>query len=350
MGKNISKGYISDTINGIMVNSSIKCNSGNYLNDDEREVSYIVVHYTGNSKDTAKNNATYFKNNDVNVSAHFFVDESNIYQSAELRDVAWHCGTDGTYYHSKCRNSNSFAIEMCCSGNYKVSDKTIKNSAHLCAYLCEMLGIKSGEVDTYVLRHYDVTHKQCPAQMVSDMAQWVAYKTMVKDILNEKSQTVIKPTSTSATSNYTAGQAVSLSNVSLYASSTTKNVSKKITGTYYLWSKDVVSNRIRITTPKSNVGKTGQVTGWIDVSAIGGTTTNTNTNTTVTTYKKGDAVNLVNKPLYASSSSTKFVSKKTGTYYIYDGVKTNGRYRITNSVQNCGRTPVASYVTGWIEL
>ena len=50
MGKNISKGYINDTINGIVVNSSIKCNSGNYLNDDEREVSYVVVHYTGNKK------------------------------------------------------------------------------------------------------------------------------------------------------------------------------------------------------------------------------------------------------------------------------------------------------------
>ena len=30
------------------------------------------------------------------------------------------------------------------------------------AYLCKMIGIKASEVDTYVLRHYDVTGKTCP--------------------------------------------------------------------------------------------------------------------------------------------------------------------------------------------
>lgn len=68
------------------------------------------------------------------------------------------------------------------------------------------------------------------------------------------------------------------------------------------------------------------------------------------TYKKGDAVKLSNTPLYASSTAGKAVSTKSGTYYIYDGIKTNGRYRITNKAANCGKTPVASYVTGWIKI
>ena len=184
MSKTITTGFISDKINGITVNSSIKGYRGNYADDASREVSYVVMHYTGNKKDNAKNNALYFKNNDVDVSAHFFVDDSNIYQSIELRDIAWHCGTTGKYYHKVCRNSNSFGIEMCCTGgNYRISDKTVENSAYLCAHLCKMLGITDKTVDTYVLRHYDISHKICPAQMVNDAKEWTAFKTMVKNIL-----------------------------------------------------------------------------------------------------------------------------------------------------------------------
>lgn len=195
MSKNISTGYISAKINGIAVKSNIKSHSGNFLDDAKRDVSYIVMHYTGNDDDTAAGNAKYFNGNDVDVSAHFFVDETNIYQSVELRDVAWHCGAK-KYYHSKCRNSNSFGIEMTTAGSYKISAKTIENSAYLCAYLCEMLNIKASEVDTYVLRHYDVTHKRCPAQMVDNASEWKAFKTKVKNILKSKEKTESKPTAT----------------------------------------------------------------------------------------------------------------------------------------------------------
>lgn len=122
------------------------------------------MHYTGNSKDTAKANANYFSGAGRNASAHFFVDNEEIYQSVELRDTAWHCGAR-SYKHGSCRNANSIGIEMCCTaGNYRISDKTKENATYLCAFLCKMLGISAGGVDTYVLRHYDVTGKNCPAQ------------------------------------------------------------------------------------------------------------------------------------------------------------------------------------------
>lgn len=185
MAKTITTGFITDKINGIKVNSSLKCNADNYNNCTSRDVEYIVMHYTGNKKDTAKNNANYFTSPNRDASAHFFVDDGNIYQSVELRDKAWHCGTSKTYYHATCRNSNSIAIEMCCTaGNYKISTKTQQNAAFLCAHLCKMLGITAAQVDTYVLRHYDVTHKSCPAQMVSNSAEWRTFKTYVKNILN----------------------------------------------------------------------------------------------------------------------------------------------------------------------
>lgn len=81
---------------------------------------------------------------------------------------------------------------MCCSGNSIVSEKTINNTAHLCAELCKYIGITADTVDTFVLRHYDVWDKQCPAQWATEnSAGWTAFKEKVKAILrNEEGLTV----------------------------------------------------------------------------------------------------------------------------------------------------------------
>ncbi len=189
---------ISGSINGIAVNSSIPCSSGNYENCSSRAVSFVVMHYTGNSKDTAKANANYFKTSGRSASAHIFVDDDSIYQSVELRDKAWHCGAS-SYNHASCRNANSIGIEMCCTaGNYKISDTTKKNAAYVCAYICNLLGITADQVDTYVLRHYDVTGKNCPAQMAgSSNSEWTSFKSMVKSILGGSSATASSSSSSS---------------------------------------------------------------------------------------------------------------------------------------------------------
>lgn len=183
--KTISNGMVDWKVNGIKVNTSIPSSSANYNNNSSRSVSYVVMHYTGNSKDTANNNATYFKNGSRSASAHFFVDDSDIYQSVELRDTAWHCGcTQG--YKNDCRNTNSIGIEMCCTaGNYKISTKTKKNAAYLCAKVCELVGIKYSDVDKYVLRHYDVvkSNKKCPAQFVDNSSEWTEFKKWIVNIL-----------------------------------------------------------------------------------------------------------------------------------------------------------------------
>lgn len=185
MGKTITTGWLSAVINGIKIKSDLRCNLDNYSSRSSRDASYVTMHYTGNNKDTARANANYFGGAGRNASAHLFVDDTEIYQSVPLNSVAWHCGAQ-TYKHAYCRNANSIGIEMCCTaGNYKISEKTKQNAAYLCAYICKMLGISAGEVDKYVLRHWDVTGKNCPAQMAgSNNAEWVAFKNMVKSILN----------------------------------------------------------------------------------------------------------------------------------------------------------------------
>lgn len=184
MGKKITTGMLSGTkINGIAVNTSKRCSSSNCTNCSSRTVSYVVMHYTGNAKDTASANCNYFKGSGRGASAHLFVDESNIYQSVELRDRAWHCGAT-KYKHKSCRNTNSIGIEMCTSGNYAIAEKTRINAAYVCAYICKLLGITADNVDTYVLRHWDVTGKDCPHNWTgTSNSNWTKFKTMVKNIL-----------------------------------------------------------------------------------------------------------------------------------------------------------------------
>ncbi len=65
--------------------------------------------------------------------------------------------------------------------------------------------------------------------------------------------------------------------------------------------------------------------------------------------KAGDVVKLNKGQLYTSSTGTKAYTK-TGTYYLYDGQKINGRYRVTNKKNRVGKTPVSSNVSGWVVL
>lgn len=70
----------------------------------------------------------------------------------------------------------------------------------------------------------------------------------------------------------------------------------------------------------------------------------------VKSYKKGDKVELKNAYYYRTAYDKKARGKKSGTFYLYDGVKVNGRYRITNKPKNCGRKPMALFVTAWVVL
>lgn len=137
-------------------------------------IKYIVIHYTANNGDTAHGNTVYFKSAKRNGSAHYFVDKTSIWQSVEDSNTAWHCGTTGTYYH-KCRNSTSIGIEMCSikvNGVYQIPEETVANAIELTKYLMDKYNISSENV----IRHYDVTHKNCPEPFVRDISQWNSFK------------------------------------------------------------------------------------------------------------------------------------------------------------------------------
>ncbi len=189
MSKTVTSSYPITEFNGITVNTSVPSSSKNYYSYSSRTVKYIVMHYTGNSSDTAKANADYFNGGSRGASAHYFVDDNNCYQSVALNNAAWAVGGTSSYKHAECRNLNSISIEMCCSGNYTVSAQTEENAAYLCAELCKYIGITADKVDTYVIRHWDVWAKDCPSGWTgASNSRWNGFKAKVKAILNNESE------------------------------------------------------------------------------------------------------------------------------------------------------------------
>lgn len=138
-------------------------------NNESRQgwhVNYIVIHYVG-AVSTAKNNADYFYGGDRQASAHYFVDETSIWQSVEESRAAWHCGgplqgTGGHTFYGYCTNLNSIGIEMCVvrqGGKYIIKTDTVNTTAWLVRDLMKRYGVSKD----HVIRHYDVTGKSCPA-------------------------------------------------------------------------------------------------------------------------------------------------------------------------------------------
>ena len=97
-----------------MLSINKKISSYNYSSRSGNSIKYIVLHYTGNKNDTAKNNVDYFYGGDRNASAHYFVDDNSIWQSVEDSNASWAVG-DGKGAYG-ITNKNSLSIEMCCDG------------------------------------------------------------------------------------------------------------------------------------------------------------------------------------------------------------------------------------------
>ena len=143
------------------------------LNRSKEQIKFIILHYVG-AVSTAKNNAEYFYDKYRGASAHYFVDDKEIWQVVEDNDAAWPIGANK--YYTDARNSNSISVEMCCyymkNGNINVAKEVEEKAVELVKMLMKKYNI---DVD-HVIRHYDATRKNCPAPFVSDTERWNNFK------------------------------------------------------------------------------------------------------------------------------------------------------------------------------
>ena len=285
----------------------------------------IVVHNTANDA-SAREEISYMCSNNKEVSFHFAIDDKEVVQGLPLDRNAWHAGDGG----EGKGNREGISIEICYSkygGSKFVAaeklaakfiaqllkernwgiDKVTKHQDYNGKYCphrtldmgwdrflnmikSEMEPAKKTTTTSSKVKKNDLVKLGSGARYYDGKAMpswvkktnWYVFevigdravlgksadkKNEINSPVNTKYLTVVKAAATS-TSKLSAGKKITLTKCPLYASSGALFSSGKVTGTYYLWESEATKNRIRITNNKANVGKSGQVTGWIKTSNV----------------------------------------------------------------------------------
>lgn len=129
----------------------------------------VVIHYTANPGSTAQNNRDYFNGlqdgHGDYISSHFVVGlKGEIVQCVPTWEIA---------YASNERNHDTISIECCHPDETgKFTKETYVSMVRLTAFLCDKYNLKADAV----IRHYDVTGKNCPKYFVENEEAWQTFK------------------------------------------------------------------------------------------------------------------------------------------------------------------------------
>lgn len=138
--------------------------------DKLTHVNAVVIHYVGNPNTTAWQNRSYFENlatsGETSASSNLIVGlEGEALLCVPLDEVAY-CSND--------RNHDTVSIEFCHpAADGKPTQETYDTLVKLTAWLCDLYGLDAQED---VIRHYDVTGKQCPMYFVENETEWTQFK------------------------------------------------------------------------------------------------------------------------------------------------------------------------------
>ncbi len=144
------------------------------------QINGIVVHYTANPGSTAQQNRDYFNglkdSHETEASSNFIVGlDGEIIQCVPTWEMA---------YASNERNADTVSIECCHpdeSGRF--TDDTYRSLVQLTAWLCVKFNLTQDDV----IRHYDVTGKDCPKYFVENPEEWEIFKENVGRAIEKSS-------------------------------------------------------------------------------------------------------------------------------------------------------------------
>ena len=131
-------------------------------------VNGVVIHYTGNPGTTAEQNRSYFAglalSHETYASSQFLIDmDGSVIQCVPVNEIA---------YCSSQRNADTLSIEVCHpdeSGRFK--EDTQASLTRLVQWACDTYGLARDQI----LRHYDVTGKECPRYFVDHPDAWETF-------------------------------------------------------------------------------------------------------------------------------------------------------------------------------
>lgn len=146
--------------------------------DKTDAIDYVVIHYLANPKTTAQQNHDYFESlkdlQNVSMSANFIVGlEGEIIECVPPGEIA---------YASNEMNHLSVSIENChLDKSGRFTEATYQSCVHLAAWL-----VSEYDLDReHIIRHYDVTGKECPLYYVEHEDKWEQFRDDVMDYIEE---------------------------------------------------------------------------------------------------------------------------------------------------------------------
>lgn len=135
------------------------------------KINGVVIHYVGNPGTTAHANRNYFESlasgaEGTYASSHFIVGlEGEVVQCIPLTEIA---------YASNTRNDDTVSVEVCHPDETgEFSPVTYDRTVELTAWLCREFRLDPAQD---VIRHYDVTGKECPRYYVEHPEAWDAFR------------------------------------------------------------------------------------------------------------------------------------------------------------------------------
>lgn len=166
-----------------------------------RRIDAVVLHWVGNPGTNAEQNRRYFeslKDGSRKASAHYIIDDHEIVQCIPDDEVAYHVGQPaGVPYTDWARerwggehpNWYCIGVEHChpdWSGVW--TDAVMRRSVVLVAGLCLAYNLDADAV----VRHFDVTGKECPRHMATNPSKLAEYRERVRALCGERPDPVIE--------------------------------------------------------------------------------------------------------------------------------------------------------------
>lgn len=161
-----------------------------YCRSGEKQgiITNIVVHWVGNAGSSAIGNRNYFNSlatsHKTYASSHYIIGlNGEIIRCIPEDEVAFHAG-------SYSMNRKSIGIETCHPDwEGKFNEITYNSLVELCVDICRRynLGIDA------IIRHYDVTGKECPRYYVRNESEWIKFKNDVANNLGQATTNVAVP-------------------------------------------------------------------------------------------------------------------------------------------------------------
>lgn len=156
--------------------------------EKQGKIQKIVVHWVGNANTSAIANRNYFNNlattHKTSASSHYIIGlNGEIIRCIPDNEVAFHSG-------SYSMNRKSIGIEDCHPDwGGKFNNATYNSLVELCADLCKKYSLGINDI----IRHYDVTGKDCPHYYVQNPVEWIDFKNKVAEKIGENTTSNAEP-------------------------------------------------------------------------------------------------------------------------------------------------------------